>query len=143
MATVHPDRCRPSGGPRPTSTAKRIANAANVSQLRATDWIGKSAITTEALPRILILGTGHGLSARRQKAVNQFAREIDHMSICVKDDIVPRTPGDEGLQEQRIIDGIYESAHTGRAVKFVQPLRRRAARSRRRKRLDWLGAGSL
>lgn len=52
---------------------------------------------------------------------NQFAREIDHMSVCVKDDIQPHTPGEEGLQDQRIIDAIYESARTGRAVKLAQP----------------------
>jgi predicted dehydrogenase len=52
---------------------------------------------------------------------NQFAREIDHMSVCVKDDLVPHTPGEEGLQDQRIIDAIYESARTGRAVKLAQP----------------------
>jgi predicted dehydrogenase len=52
---------------------------------------------------------------------NQFAREIDHMSVCVKDDIVPHTPGEEGVQDQRIIDAIYESARTGRPVKLAQP----------------------
>ncbi|SAK99216.1 oxidoreductase domain-containing protein [Caballeronia fortuita] len=52
---------------------------------------------------------------------NQFAREIDHMSTCVSDDIVPHTPGEEGLQDQRIIEAIYESARTGRAVKLAQP----------------------
>ncbi|MFP3600580.1 Gfo/Idh/MocA family protein [Paraburkholderia sp. SIMBA_053] len=52
---------------------------------------------------------------------NQFAREIDHMSVCVKDDIQPHTPGEEGLQDQRITDAIYESARTGRAVKLAPP----------------------
>ncbi|GJH28875.1 hypothetical protein CBA19CS42_30185 [Caballeronia novacaledonica] len=52
---------------------------------------------------------------------NQFAREIDHMSVCVKDDIVPHTPGEEGLQDQRIIEAIYESARTGRAIRLAAP----------------------
>ncbi|SAL86529.1 oxidoreductase domain-containing protein [Caballeronia arvi] len=51
---------------------------------------------------------------------NQFAREIDHMSVCARDDIVPHTPGEEGLQDQRIVDAIYKSARTGRAVKLAQ-----------------------
>ncbi|WP_250481317.1 hypothetical protein [Caballeronia sp. GAOx1] len=42
--------------------------------------------------------------------MNQFAREFDHMSICMRDDIVPHTPGEERSQNQRIIDAIYESA---------------------------------
>jgi predicted dehydrogenase len=53
---------------------------------------------------------------------NQFAREIDHMSVCVKDNLVPHMPGEEGLQDQRIIDAIYESARTGRAVKLTPPI---------------------
>ncbi|WP_244206987.1 Gfo/Idh/MocA family protein [Caballeronia pedi] len=52
---------------------------------------------------------------------NQFAREIDHMSLCVQDDIMPHTPGEEGLQDQRIIDAIYESARSGRPVKLAHP----------------------
>jgi len=45
-------------------------------------------------------------------------REIDHMPVCVKDDIVPHTPGEEGL---RISDAICESARAGRTVKLAQP----------------------
>ncbi|MBO0936950.1 Gfo/Idh/MocA family oxidoreductase [Fibrella sp. HMF5335] len=49
--------------------------------------------------------------------VNQFAAEIDHMSECVLTDRVPFTPGEEGLQDQRIMEAIYKSAKTGRPVK--------------------------
>ncbi|SAL83684.1 Glucose--fructose oxidoreductase precursor [Caballeronia terrestris] len=49
---------------------------------------------------------------------DQFAREIDHMSVCVKSDITPHTPGEEGLQDQRIMEAIYESARTDRLVKI-------------------------
>ena len=46
---------------------------------------------------------------------DQFLREIDHMALCVKRDLVPHTPGEEGLQDQRIIEAIYRSAQTGQA----------------------------
>lgn len=52
---------------------------------------------------------------------NQFAREIDHMSQCVVNDVTPHTPGEEGLHDQRIMEAIYESARTGRAVKLAAP----------------------
>jgi predicted dehydrogenase len=72
----------------------------------------------------------HGLRLRRGQMVEgrntetdisfppamQFAREIDHMSMCVMRNQVPHTPGEEGLQDQRIMEAIYESARTGRAV---------------------------
>jgi predicted dehydrogenase len=53
--------------------------------------------------------------------VDQFAREIDHMSLCVTRGQTPHTPGEEGLQDQRIVEAIYESARTGRAVKIAAP----------------------
>jgi predicted dehydrogenase len=53
--------------------------------------------------------------------VDQFAREIDHMSLCVVRGQTPHTPGEEGLQDQRIVEAIYESARTNRAVKISAP----------------------
>ena len=47
---------------------------------------------------------------------DHFATELDHMADCVINDRVPYTPGEEGLQDQRIIEAIFESARTGRAV---------------------------
>ncbi|SDV46246.1 Gfo/Idh/MocA family protein [Chitinasiproducens palmae] len=52
---------------------------------------------------------------------NQFALEIDHMSLCVMQDRTPHTPGEEGLQDQRIMEAIYRSAETGRAVRLSPP----------------------
>ncbi len=53
--------------------------------------------------------------------VDQFATEMDHMSECVQKDLQPHTPGEEGLQDQRIVEAIYESARTGRVVKLALP----------------------
>jgi predicted dehydrogenase len=55
-------------------------------------------------------------------AVDQFAREIDHMARCVLDDVRPHTPGEEGLQDHRVMEAIYTSARTGRAVKLDPPV---------------------
>lgn len=49
---------------------------------------------------------------------NQFALEMDHMALCVMQDKTPYTPGEEGLQDQRIMEAIYESAKTGKPVKL-------------------------
>ena len=51
---------------------------------------------------------------------DQFALEMDHMATCVLQNTQPHTPGEEGLQDQRLIEAIYKSAATGRSVK-VQP----------------------
>ena len=51
-------------------------------------------------------------------AKNQFATEIDHFSDCILHNRTPYTPGEEGLQDQRIIEAIYQSAQEGRPVKL-------------------------
>ena len=52
---------------------------------------------------------------------DQFALEMDHMALCVMRNLQPHTPGEEGLQDMKIIEAIYESAHTQRAVKLTPP----------------------
>lgn len=52
---------------------------------------------------------------------DQFAAEMDHFALCVQQNLKPHTPGEEGLQDQRITDAIYESARTGKAVKLSPP----------------------
>ena len=49
---------------------------------------------------------------------NQFALEMDHFSECVMENKQPFTPGEEGLQDQKIMEAIYESAKTGKPVKL-------------------------
>lgn len=53
------------------------------------------------------------------EANDQFAAEMDHFSMCVQRGIDPHTPGEEGLQDQRITDAIYESARTGKVVRIA------------------------
>ena len=55
---------------------------------------------------------------RRMEEKNQFALEMDHMSQCVMENKRPHTPGEEGLQDIRLIEALYESARTGSPVKL-------------------------
>jgi predicted dehydrogenase len=52
---------------------------------------------------------------------DQFALEMDHMAQCVMENTQTHTPGEEGLQDQRLVEAIYESASTGRTVKVAPP----------------------
>lgn len=47
---------------------------------------------------------------------NQFAAMLDEMAAAVQEDRAPKTPGEEGLRDVRIMEAIYEAAETGRAV---------------------------
>jgi predicted dehydrogenase len=46
----------------------------------------------------------------------QFALEMDHMAWCVTEDKTPFTPGEEGLQDQRIMETIYRAAREGKSI---------------------------
>ncbi|RYZ69691.1 MAG: Gfo/Idh/MocA family oxidoreductase [Proteobacteria bacterium] len=54
------------------------------------------------------------------KEVNQFAAEMDHFSDCVVNNKKPYTPGEEGLQDQRIMAAIYEAAAKQAPVKLKE-----------------------
>ncbi len=47
---------------------------------------------------------------------NQFATELDHMAECVLTGRRPRTPGEEGVQDHRLMEAIYRSARENRPV---------------------------
>lgn len=40
----------------------------------------------------------------------QFMREAEHFSSCIIEDKTPKTPGEEGLRDMRLIEAIYGSA---------------------------------
>jgi predicted dehydrogenase len=47
---------------------------------------------------------------------NQFALEMDHFSQCITENTLPYTPGEEGLQDMKIIEAIYRSAREGKLI---------------------------
>jgi predicted dehydrogenase len=55
---------------------------------------------------------------RKLSHKNQFALELDHFALCVKEGREPRTPGEEGLQDQVLMEAIYRSAQGGIPVKL-------------------------
>lgn len=54
---------------------------------------------------------------------DQFAPELLYFSDCILKDGVPEPSGAEGMQDVRIIQALYESAQSGRAVR-VPPFRK-------------------
>ncbi|MEO7988932.1 MAG: Gfo/Idh/MocA family oxidoreductase [Chryseolinea sp.] len=47
---------------------------------------------------------------------NQFALEIDHLSQSILNNTIPFTKGEEGFQDQKIMEAIYMSANEGRII---------------------------
>ena len=49
---------------------------------------------------------------------DQFAPELLYFSDCILKDRVPEPSGQEGLQDVRIVEALYKSAKTGKAVRI-------------------------
>lgn len=49
----------------------------------------------------------------------QFALEMDHFAQCIMENKEPYTPGEEGLQDHKIMEAIYEAAKSGKPVKLA------------------------
>lgn len=60
-------------------------------------------------------------TARRSRIhleqVNHFAAEMDHFADCILNGREPKTPGEEGLADMRVLEAIYEAMRTGGRVR--------------------------
>lgn len=70
-------------------------------------------------------------SERTIPAKNQFAFELDRFAECARSGRVPRTPGEESLQDQPIMEAIYASAKSGRPIRLAAVDQRDAFRDPR------------
>ena len=63
---------------------------------------------------------------------DQFAPELLYFSDCIQKDRIPEPSGLEGLQDVRIVEALYESADTGKAIAIppYTPAKRPSARQR-------------
>ncbi len=61
-------------------------------------------------------GKAESVDERRLPKQNQFALEIDHMADCVLANRQPHTPGEEGVQDHKVMEAIYQSAASGQPV---------------------------
>lgn len=68
----------------------------------------------------LTVGKKTGREQPQLTEINHFAAEMDHLSTCVLTNQKPRTPGEEGLADVRVIAAIGEAARTRRAVTVEQ-----------------------
>ncbi len=48
--------------------------------------------------------------------INQFASEMDHFARCILDNTEPRTPGEEGMRDMKVIEALYRSVESGKIV---------------------------
>lgn len=74
--------------------------------------------------RLFVGRKSGGLPVREERRVtprNQFALEIDHFARCIREGVRPHTPGEEGLQDQLLMEAIYRAASERRPVALAPP----------------------
>ena len=76
------------------------------------------APATDYYERTLRVTTDKGTMETKVPYRNQFAAEMDHFAECVRTGKPPRTPGEEGLRDVRLMQAIYRAARTGRTVRL-------------------------
>ena len=69
---------------------------------------------------VTVNGTSH---RQRIPKRDQFAPELLHFSDCILNNRTPEPSGEEGRQDVRIVQALYQSANTGRAVS-IPPFRK-------------------
>ncbi len=71
--------------------------------------------------QLAVIGRRDDATSRDQWVLeqkNQFAAEIDHMAECVMTNRRPYTPGEEGVQDQVLMEAIYRSVAEGRPMRL-------------------------
>jgi predicted dehydrogenase len=63
-------------------------------------------------------GMSSATEERRWPPKNQFALEMDAYTQAIREGRTPLTPGEEGLQDQRIMEAIYQAASGGGVVRM-------------------------
>ncbi|HEY2804613.1 MAG TPA: Gfo/Idh/MocA family oxidoreductase [Gemmatimonadales bacterium] len=76
-------------------------------------------------PLNLEITIGERTRTRQFAKRDHFAAEMDYFSNCILDGREPEPDGVEGLADVRIIEAIYQSIRSGRAVKLPKESRRR------------------
>ncbi len=64
------------------------------------------------------VGRATGTDERTMTEHNQFALEMDHFAEAIRAGKTPRTPGEEGVQDMKLIEAIYAAAASGSVVRL-------------------------
>ncbi|HTL29562.1 MAG TPA: Gfo/Idh/MocA family oxidoreductase [Tepidisphaeraceae bacterium] len=102
------------------------SNTSSYSYAGQTHW---RAICTEGYidcdPAISYSGVKMRVSHKGKSAdmnppeLNQFATEMDVFADCIMNNKEPRSSGEEGLRDVKIMEAIYEAARTGKTIKLA------------------------
>ena len=105
----------PSGAVANCSSSYRISQAKRIF-VHGTEGEVSLLPATDYYVRNLTLQTQDSKSEMLLEPTNQFADMLDEMCAAVRENRAPRTPGEEGLRDVRILEAIYRAADSGEEV---------------------------
>ena len=108
----------PSGAVANCSSSYRISQAKRIF-VHGTEGEVSLLPATDYYVRNLTLNTAERKSELLLEPTNQFADMLDEMCAAVRENREPRTPGEEGLRDVRILEAIYRAADTGKEVSLT------------------------
>jgi predicted dehydrogenase len=105
----------------PSGTVANLSSSYSTASVKRIQAFGEKASLildpgTEYEGNRLTVQTEKGRQEVKIKEASQFANEMDHFSQSVMDNKEPKTPGEEGLRDVRIMQAIYRSAREGKPV---------------------------
>jgi predicted dehydrogenase len=105
----------------PSGAVANLSSSYSTSSVKRIQAFGeKGALildpATEYEGNKLTLQTEKGRQEVKVKERSQFSAEMDHFSQSLMENRDPKTPGEEGLRDIRIMQAIYQSAREGRPV---------------------------
>jgi glucose-fructose oxidoreductase len=105
----------------PSGTVANLSASYSTSSVKRIQAFGQKGSlildpATEYEGNRLTWQTEKGRQEVKVKEKSQFAAEMDHFSQSVMDNRDPKTPGEEGLRDIRLMQAIYQSAREGRPV---------------------------
>ncbi|MBR0655208.1 Gfo/Idh/MocA family oxidoreductase [Roseomonas arctica] len=108
-------RCLSSYGAFQNRSLRLLGDAGNIELAQAFEYRGQRLFLERRVEQ------SPGREERRIRPRNQFALEIDHFAQCVRDNLQPHTPGEEGLQDQVVMEAIYRASSDRRPVAIPAP----------------------
>ncbi|MBW4593561.1 MAG: Gfo/Idh/MocA family oxidoreductase [Brasilonema angustatum HA4187-MV1] len=106
----------PSGVLANCSSSYGYSNTKRI-QVFGSDAVLELDPATDYYKHRLIIKSKNGNQEQKIEDNNQFALEIDHLSESIIQNKQPKTPGEEGLQDVKLMQLIYEAARTGKTIK--------------------------
>lgn len=79
-------------------------------------WIEMDPAFSYTGQRLYMQQGGQQVNELRLEPVNHFAAQMDHFAECILHNRTPRTPGELGLADMRIINALQEAIRTGGTV---------------------------